>query len=448
MKRPTCHQHHISSRREPAVPEAASVVRWEWANLWILAVHQIFFRLGWLFKTETVVIPALVDFVAGPAWVRGWLPVLSRLGQSLPPLLFCSKFCGTPLFKWGVAFWTGTMSGIFLLAVGLWTSKERFPPVWVCPAILALYFAFFVANGFYQVFFGSLQGKLIRPERRGLLLQLSTFLGTIPAVILGWVLLRKWFANPEVGFGYIFLAAALGFALSAMCCLFAWEPKSPRSSGEGEVAATLSWWAALVQDANLRRLLLICLFASAGWMLTPHYQAFGRARFEATATHLTYWVITQSIAVGVFSLVAGPLADRRGNRLAMRILIFGSAASPLFALGITSLPSSWAGTWYWLVYLPLGLAPLVTRVILNYALELCEPAFHPTYQSIANLGLALPLVFSPLFGWMIDVTSFELVFTLAAVSVLFAGCMTFRLAEPRFRVIGSSLPGAQAGMPE
>jgi hypothetical protein len=433
---------------ENRLPETPSVVRWERVNLWLLAVHQIFFRLGWLFKTETVVIPALVDYIAGPAWVRGWLPVLSRLGQSLPPLLFCSKFCKISRFKWWVAGCTAGMAGVFCLAMGLWISKEQCPPAWVCPGILGLYFAFFVANGFYQVFFGSLQGKLIRPERRGLLLQLSTFLGTIPAVVLGWFLLRKWFADPEVGFGYIFLAAAVGFALSALVSLATREPANSRSCGPGETSGNFSWSAALAQDANLRWLLIICLFASAAWMLTPHYQAFGRARFEATPTHLTLWVITQSIAVGVFSLVAGPLADRRGNRLAMRILIFGSAASPLCALAVTSLPSSWAGSWYWLVYLPLGLAPLVTRVILNYALELCEPAFHPTYQSIANLGLALPLVFSPLFGWMIDVTSFETVFTLAALSVLLAGCLTFRLAEPRFRGLGTSLPSPQAGMPE
>jgi hypothetical protein len=447
MKRSTCDQRpeHL---QEFGIPEPPLVVSWDRGNLWLLAIHQIFFRLGWLFKTETVVIPALVDYVAGPAWVRGWLPVLSRLGQSLPPLLFCSKFSGISRFKWWVAYCTGAMSGVFLLAVLLWISKEQWPPAWVCPAILILYFAFFVANGFYQVFFGSLQGKLIPPERRGLLLQLSTFLGTIPAVVLGWLVLRKWFADPEVGFGYIFLAAAGGFALSAIVSLVTREPKTPRPSLPGEVRGNLTWSAALAQDANLRWLLVICLFASAGWMLTPHYQAFGRARFEATPTHLTYWVITQSIAVGVFSLVAGPLADRRGNRLAMRILIFGSAASPLFALAITSLPSSWAGDWYWLVYLPLGLAPLVTRVILNYALELCEPAFHPTYQSIANLGLALPLVFSPLFGWLIDVTSFELVFAVAAFSVLLAGGLTFRLTEPRYRVAGTSLPGAQAGMPE
>ncbi|MCS7237021.1 MAG: hypothetical protein NZ899_01975 [Thermoguttaceae bacterium] len=415
-------------------PYPNQVAERESANVLILAVHQILFRLGWLFKTETVVVPTLVDYIAGPAWVRGWLPTFSRLGQSLPPLLFSDRWGQCGRFKWHLAASTGLMAVLFAGAAWMWRLTGPAKPWWVCPAVLAVYFGFFVANGFYQVLFGSLQGKLIRPERRGQLLQLSTFVGTIPSVILGWFLLRRWFADPANGFGYIFVAAAIGFGSSALVVLAVWEPRRDRSRDKPRGEHAYHWWTAIRQDKDLRQLLAICFFVSANWMLTPHYQAFGRARFEATAGHLTVWVIAQSVAVGIFSLAVGPLADWKGNRLAMRILIFGSAISPLAALGITSLPAHISGQWYWLVYLPLGLAPLVNRVIFNYALELCEPQLHPAYQSIVNLGLALPLAFSPIFGWLIDATSFEVVFSLAALSVLGAGMLTFGLAEPRYRL--------------
>lgn len=435
-------------RKDPTAPVNATTAARESKNIVILAVHQIFFRLGWLFKTETVVVPTLVDYLAGAAWVRGLLPTLSRVGQSIPPLFLMDRFGSCGRFKWWLASCTGSMAVLFLLAAWVWKTTEPQKPPWVCPAILLIYFGFFVANGFYQVLFGSLQGKLIRPEHRGRLLQLSTFVGTIPSVILGWYVLGPWFAQPATGFGNIFLAAAGGFGAATLAALFVLEPR--RSVADATVSSANGWgWrAALVHDKDLRRLLIICALVSTNWMLAPHYQAFGRARFEATPAHLAVWVIIQSVAVGVFSLVVGPVADWKGNRLAMRLLVFGSAISPVAALAIIGLSSGAAAQWYWLVYIPMGLAPLVSRVIFNYALELCEPRLHPTYQSLTNLGLALPLALSPFFGWIIDVTSFELVFGLAAISILLAGWLTFFLPEPRYRLPRPMVAGVPEQSPE
>ncbi len=59
-------------------------------NLVLLALHQIVFRIAWMFKTESVIIPAFLDFVSGPGagGLRGCLPVLNRLGQSVLPVWF------------------------------------------------------------------------------------------------------------------------------------------------------------------------------------------------------------------------------------------------------------------------------------------------------------------------------------------------------------------------
>jgi hypothetical protein len=58
-------------------------------NLGILAVQLIIMRIGWIFKTESVIIPHVLDVISGnAAWARGFLPVLNRLGQSL---LRCSR---------------------------------------------------------------------------------------------------------------------------------------------------------------------------------------------------------------------------------------------------------------------------------------------------------------------------------------------------------------------
>jgi hypothetical protein len=361
---------------------------------------------------------------------------------------FSFGLAGVAQFKSLLALSAVAMGGVFGTAAIVWSASGERSGSWLCAVILGLYLAFFIIYGFYQVLFGSLQGRLIRPERRGFLLLMSTFVGTIPSVVVGWFLLRRWFADPAQGFGHIFVAAAVGFGASGLVVLAVREPAQVSLPNSHRPIRNLRWLEAICRDANLRWLLLICLFVSAAWMLAPHYQAFGRARFDAGPEHLTHWVITQSIAVGIFSLAVGPLADRRGNCLALRVLIFGTALSPLSALIITQLPSATAANLYWMVYLPLGLAPLVTRVAFNYALELCEPEAHPTYQSVTNLGLALPLVFSPVFGWLIDLTSFELVFALGAACVLLAGALTFWLPEPRYRLSSTSLLQTPPQTPE
>ena len=77
------------------------------------------------------------------------------------------------------------------------------------------------------------------------------------------------------------------------------------------------------------------------------------------------------------------------------------------------------------------ITPLVLRALLNYALEICEPAAHARYQSIVTLGAVVPFLLSPVVGWMVDVVGFEWVFLGAILLVLLSGWLTFGLDEPR-----------------
>ena len=73
-----------------SVREEASVTR----NFLLLALQQLVIRVGWIFKTESVIIPAFLDSIAGPAWVRGMAPVLNRFGQGLPGFLLSARLQG------------------------------------------------------------------------------------------------------------------------------------------------------------------------------------------------------------------------------------------------------------------------------------------------------------------------------------------------------------------
>jgi predicted MFS family arabinose efflux permease len=316
--------------------------------------------------------------------------------------------------------------------------------VWL---FLAVYAMFFVFNGLYHLSFGTVQGKLIRPARRGRLLMISTFWGSLPAMGLAWWLLGDWLALPDRGFGYIFAFSAVCFFLSGLTALLLFEPADNHRQADsdrrgGGISGAL---AALRGDANLRRLTMVVMLAGSCLIIFPHYQALAREQLGLAGEHLMVWVVTQNVAVGIFSLLVGPLADAWGNRLTLRVLVFAAAIGPLLAVVLSQLPGDWGADLFWLVFIALGVTPLIMRIMVNYTLEICAPADHPRYLSTVSLCLVVPLSLSPPVGWLIDIVGFEVMFLCIAALVLAGGCMTFTLNEPRHRPADGELGPVGAG---
>jgi len=130
-------------------------------------------------------------------------------------------------------------------------------------------------------------------------------------------------------------------------------------------------------------------------------------------------------------LHAGAIADRWGNRLAIRLEIAAVIAAPLSALGLAAGWLPGGAAYLWISFFLLGLTPVLMRTLMNFALELSEPADHPRYISTLKLCMAVPFVFSPLIGLLVDRAGFHIVFAVITCLIALGGVMTFRLAEPR-----------------
>lgn len=427
---------HDGPHHPPDWPAHPAIERHESRNLLLLAAHQIVLRLGWIFKTESVIMPAFLDAVTGGSGLmRGCLLALNRLGQGVPPIFSANFLKGMRRKKPALVAFTTLMSLPFLAMSLAWFAVGGQQRVLMSVLFLAMYFTFFVLYGLYLVSFGTVQGKLIRPTRRGHLIVLSTFWGAVPATLVAVWLMPDWLEAPGPRWGYIFGFVGVCFFLSGLTALMFFEPGGDAAERPikqpGSLAETLR---VLRHDSNLRRLVLVAILFAGGLMVFPHYQALARTELGLSGRHLMVWVVTQNVAVAVFSLFVGPLADRHGYRLTLRILIFGSAIAPAFLISLTLVPNAMGAKLFWLVYVALGITPLVLRALLNYALEICEPAAHPRYQSIVTLGVVVPFLFSPVVGWLVDKVRFEWVFMVAILLVLLSGLLTFRLDEPRRHV--------------
>jgi MFS family permease len=401
-------------------------------NLLVLAGHNILLRLAWIFKTETVIMPAFLDVISGAGWVRGWLPILNRIGQSIPPIL-CSATLKNSEKKVTMLFVTTLLMGLFfgIIAIGCTQLGQREMP-WFPLLFLVLYALFFAATGVNQLAFNTLQGKLVRPFRRGRLMSLAGMMGSIVAIIAALLLLARWLAVPDGrGYAYIFGFTSCGFLVSALFLVLIKEPPDKRGTDRAHPVLLLkNSWATFREDRRFRRVAWVASLFMTSLLLFPHYQWLGRVKLNAGATDLMTWVVVQNASVGIISLLAGYFADRMGNRLIIRVQIFLAASIPLIALALSASSHPQARTIYSLTFFMLGLCPVIMKSMINYALELAREEDHPRYLSTLSLCMAIPLFFSPLVGWLVD-WNYKLVFVAISVLVLIAGLLTFRMDEPR-----------------
>lgn len=431
----------------PAAPILGEAPRpGEVRNFVIMAAYQVLMRTGWIFKTESTIMPAVADsFVAvagGGGWVRGWLPFLNRFGQSVPPLLAARRIKVLPRKKWAFVVTTSCMAATFLGMTSIWLipglKSSSIAPL----LYLLLYALFFMAIGVNQLTYNTLQGKLIRPNFRGRLLMIADVIGATTAVVCALALLPLWLPDDrasgletspprEANFAAIFgFSTALFCVASLMSWLLREEPDAQQEPKRGVADVFAGAWRTLRDDPNFRRTATVAALFSTSLVLFPHYQAVARDELKMGMLSLMWFLVAQNIGTGVFSLLTGPLADAFGNRLAIRVITLLICGAPLLAMSLIDLGPR-GQTLFPLVFALIGLTPVAQKTFNNYTLELTSPENHPRYLSTLNLCMAAPIFFSPVVGALTSIVGFELVYYGVTALLLLGWLLSFRLSEPR-----------------
>ncbi|MCA9077099.1 MAG: MFS transporter [Planctomycetaceae bacterium] len=417
-------------------------------NILVLAGYQVLLRMAWIFKTESVIMPAVVDTISGAGWVRGCLPVLNRVGQSIPPLFMAERLRNSHLkYRW---LYITTLMGaaIFALLALIWFLVEQKRQPMMTLAFLLLYTLFFGVTGVNQLAIGTVQGKLVRANRRGRLMTISGIVGSIAAVTAAGFLLTRWLAMPDnTGYAWIFAFVAGGFVAAALLLKWLIEPPderiaTPRRTPRHHFSSA---WQVYRQDRSFRRAANVGMLFIGSILLFPHYRWVAAEQLGTSSTDMVGWVIAQNLGVGFFSPIFGTIADRHGNRIVMRLEIFAGAMVPLLAIIMASGFVPNGGDWYWIVFAFLGLVPVTIKTIFNYTLELADETEHPRYLSTMRICFAVPFVISPLAGLLLDLfpadskfTGVGILFGTVSCLMLIGGILTFRMAEPRHRPVDAT----------
>ena len=371
------------------IPEAAASPEIQRHNFLIMALYQISLRCGWIFKTESIVMPAFLDALGVSAWVRGFLPLLNRFGQSVPPMLLSSDVRAARYKKTIVCITMLLFAVCFFAIAVIWSVSAG--GQWMPAVFLLIYALFFMVVGVHNLAARAVQGKLIRANRRGRLMLVGNVFGAIASVGLAYWLFPKWLPaeGPHNFFGLFAFASGM-FVVSAFIALVVIEPEDPTYKATRRLHK--AWYDAkqtFRDDPRFRRIALVGALANTSIMLFPHYQPIAKAYLQLSLDNLMPWVIAQNLGMAAFSIVLGPIADVRGNRTVLRLLLIIMIATPLMTLLLIHQPD-WGGDYFWIIFILVGMTPFSIGILFNYTLELTEPENHPRYLATLGLVVALP----------------------------------------------------------
>jgi MFS family permease len=260
---------------------------------------------------------------------------------------------------------------------------------------------------------------------------LADFVGASAAMICAATLLWHWLHEDHADYAAIFgFTTGLFAVASAMSWFLIEQPDSHFEPYQGVTHVFQAAWRTLAEDSNFRTLAIVSALFSTTLVLFPHYQALARDRLKLGTTWLVWWVVAQNAGTALFSLLTGPIADRHGNRLALRIVTLLIIAGPLAALAAIYWPQI-GKLAFPLVFLFVGLTPVAQKTFNNYTLEITKPENHPRYLSTLSLSMAAPIIASPLISLLINALGFEVVYLFVVSLLLLGWFLSFRLLEPR-----------------
>ena len=414
--------------------------------------YYVVLRVGWIFKTESIIMPAVLDSIGGSGLLRGFLPVLNRFGQSIPPLLASDRMKKLQRKKYALAACSFSMGMCFIALSTIWFFSDGQAETlrvniyittinfsWLQIVFLIVYAIFFASVGMHNLSNSLIQGKLLPVLIRGRFMFFGMTIGSTIAVLAAWFILRRWLGETTGQFSYIFAFTGIAFLIGSGISLFLNEEPENFGGGEKSIRDILrGCLGTLIIDRNFRRLAIVASLFGMTVTLMPHYQALGRGRLELGLTALVPWVIAQSIGAACFSVPLGWIADRLGNRLVLKVLMLLMSCAPILALLIARFGAGMGAQPFMMVFFLLGLFPVGTRAFSNYTLEIASAKHQPKYLSTLSLCMALPGIFvSLIVGKLVDFAGFDVTFALVA-SLVFAGwIMTFGLQEPRQNLTSS-----------
>jgi MFS family permease len=408
-------------------------------NFVCFVIDYVFFAVGMAFISQTTVLPSFVSQITDSAPLIGLASTIQTGAWLLPQLIAASYLADKDRKKPYILLPAALGRPVFWLFAGvLFLAGDRAPTL-----ILGLFFVsltiFMGTDALASVAWFDVLSKAIPPIRRGRLIGTAQVLSGLLIVGAGAVvnaLLGPQGPPFPYNYALLFFLAGIGFFASWLAISFLREPVKPTQNER------LPWntflpklLTVLREDRAFSLVTALRLLTGLGGMALPFYVVYATEELHFDVEAIGLFISSQVVGRILFGFVWGYLNERSGSKIVIQCSMMLATASPLLALLVEPI-GRLAGASiiyvYSLIFAAIGaLNSSMMPGFMNFILELAPPEERPTYIALTNTLCGVLLAAPFLGGWIVQATSYPVLFAVTAGGVAFALLLTFRLEEPR-----------------
>jgi MFS family permease len=422
-------------------------------NWWAFFADHVFFGLALIFGSTTTILPAfaatltdnkvLIGAVSA-VWTGGWLlpqvfaaPYVSHYPRKYP-IMMIGQVVGRPIYP---------LFALWVLAGG-----TRFPELTLA-LMLVMLAVFVVFDAVIALAWFDLLAKALTPATRGRLLGWSQVASGVLAIGAGALI--RWLLGPDgpaypLNYGIILLLASACFAGSLIGCWFIVEPPEATEENRPTFRQYLPQLARLWRaDRAFSLVTAVRLLAGAGAVATTFYVVFATDVLRLPPAAIGLFAGATTVGSALAGLVLGPVADRAGSHRVIQAATGMAFLVPVIALFCRSgLLGSSVSIVYPALYVLLGMFEgSVLLGFFNFVLEIAPAGQRPVYIGLTNTVVGLLFIMPVLGGWVLQATSYTVLFALAAGATLAGALLALRLPNPRAAGLGDAVAAEPLGGP-
>jgi MFS family permease len=403
-------------------------------NFVAFVVDYVFFGVALSFANPSSVLPAFVRQFTSSAPVIGLVSTVFNGGWLLPQVVAARVVNDKARKKPYLMIGTSGRIAFWITALGLWLGLAQRPS-----KMLLLFFVclgvFTTADGLASVAWFDMLARAIPLKRRGRLMGIAQVIGGLAGLGVG-VAITLILDSPRFPFpadyALIFTLAGLAFTPStiALALLRERETGTASTRTKGKKWGQNGWLTPLLQDPVFRRLMASRVLVGMVSLATPFYVVHATDVLGRPEAIVGGFVAAQKVAGVASGALLGLMSDRRGPSTAIRIGSAITVAGPLFALLAHAADGGLLIQAYPLVYVALGVYGSSSMLgFYNYLLEIAPDDIRPSYVGLGNTILGVLTLAPTVGGWLLEATSYTVLFSITAALVFLGFLIALRL-EP------------------
>lgn len=375
--------------------------------------------------------PALVRQLTDSAPVIGLVSTIFRGGWLLPQLVSARLMNDKPRKKPYMFVGVGGRAMFWVVAAALWAGLARYPT-----SMLVLFFAsltvYAVTSGFSSVAWFDIMARAVSLRERGRLMGISQvvsgLMGVAIGALVGVVLGSPAFPFPA-NYALLFTLAGVAILPSNIAKLLIREPPPDEVKLGSAGPARIRWFQLLVADATFRRVLVCRIMVAMVSLASPFYVVHVSDILGMPQSVIGQFVMAQTLAGVITAAGLGLVVQRYGPQSVIRIGSLIATTGPLFALVVHLAGVGWLTRAYPFVFMALGALNTIWLMgFSNYMMEVAPNRMRPVYIGASNTISGLMMVTPTLGGWLLEATSYPVLFavTTALMAIGFLVSMTLQ----------------------